>query len=114
MVPCARPYDRLTPRRLLCRPDDRALVASAAPHHERGAVGVAHDRLRDAAHQRSPDAAEAPAADDHHPSPDLLGELHYLFVGTARAEVRLGHRAPGRADARGLLIGEPPRMRLEA
>ena len=51
------------------RPSRAALLA----HHQHGAVSVPDNRVRDAAHQGSPDTTQAPAAHHYQSCPYLFG-----------------------------------------
>jgi hypothetical protein len=66
-----------------------------ANYHDR-AVGVAHDLLGDAAHQRTPYPAVTPAAYRYQPGTHVLGEGHDLLRHPSQPEVCPRERPPRR------------------
>src|SRR5918992_4941375 len=74
-------------------PSGAALLA----YHQYGAVGMPHNRVRDAAHQRSPDPTQAPAAHYYQPCPYLLGQRDDRRGYPSLYQMLLSYRAPGRA-----------------
>ena len=71
-----------------------ALPTISTPDHEYGAVGVPHDRVREAAHERPPHAAQAPAPRNDQPGLQLLA------------------KAIGEEEARRASLGEVTEQRL--
>ena len=57
-------------------PSRAALLA----HHQHGAVGMPHNRIRDAAQQDSPHTVAAPAAHNYQPYPYLFAKCDYLCL----------------------------------
>ena len=70
---------------------DRAgKVTAFFPHHEDRAVGMVDHGEGDAAHHGAPDGTHPPAAENHEPRPNLLGDAYDLRVRTASYSVNLG------------------------
>src|SRR5215208_3446327 len=63
-----------------------------------------YDGVRDAAHQRSPDTAKAPAPHDDQTCPDLLTQMDYLLVRFSPEKVGLRHAHPFFFDPIYLLV----------
>lgn len=59
-------------------------------------MGVANDRIRDATHQRPPDATMPPAAHHDEAGSQILGQVNDLPRRLSHRQVRLRDRAPGR------------------
>ena len=56
-------------------------------HHKHGAVGVAHHAVRDTPQHCPSQQTEAPAPNDYHLRPDLLGKADDLGVRTTHRDV---------------------------
>src|SRR5215211_670443 len=80
--------------------------------HQNWAVGMAHNRVRDAAHQRSSYSPEPPTAHHDQVRPELLGQGHDLQVHLPHPEVSPGHGAPGGLHPPGLFPEQLPGYRF--
>src|ERR687889_1565175 len=76
------------------------------------AVGVANNRVGDAAHESSPYPPPAPAAKHYQSCFQLLGQIYNLFSGTPHPKVALGDSAPHVLDLVDLLIEDPSALSL--
>src|SRR5215211_2598719 len=76
--------------------------------HQHGAVGMAHNRVRDATHQRSSYSAEPPTAHHDQVRLELLGQGHNLQSHLPHPEVSPGYGAPGRLHPPGLFPQQLP------
>src|ERR687889_1575909 len=81
-------------------------------HHQNRAVGVANNRVGDAAHESSPYPPPAPAAKHYQTCLQLLGQLYNLFSGTPHPKVALGDGAPHVLDLVDLLVEDPSALSL--
>jgi hypothetical protein len=81
-------------------------------HDQHRAVGVANDRVRDAVHQGSPHAAEAPAAHDDEASSYVFRDLHDLIspMPSCYPQVILGDLAPILLDLLDLIFEDLLRL----
>jgi hypothetical protein len=66
--------------------------------HHNGAVGVPHDRVRDASHERASYPAEAPASYHDQVRARLLGQADDLLVRMPHPQVGVREGSPGRPD----------------
>src|SRR5215213_10779783 len=69
---------------------------------------MAHNRVRDAAHQRSSHSAETPTAHHDQVRLELLGQGHDLQIHLPHPEVSPGHGAPGGLHPPGLFPQQLP------
>jgi hypothetical protein len=88
------------------------LPTISAPDHEHGAVGVTHDRVRDAAHERPPHSAQAPTPRDDQAGLQLLAELDDRLVGLAEGQMRFLDFGPRSFYELRLLIYPRPGLAL--
>src|SRR5919107_1674394 len=76
--------------------------------HKNWAVGMAHNRVRYAAHQRSSHSPEPPTAHHDQVRLELLGQGHDLQIHLPHPEVSPGHGAPDSLHPPGLFPEQLP------
>src|SRR5918995_6274615 len=80
--------------------------------HQHGAVGMAHNRVRDAAHQRSSHSAESPTAHYDQACSYVLGNLYDLLgaIPLGYPQMLLGDPTSLLHDLRSLLVEDDLRL----